>query len=145
MSASLADPSATGINPVAAPERLTFLVVDDDAELRAYVRRCLRGFGKADPLVLDAEDGLAALEVLGRQAVDLIISDVVMPRMDGLALCRALGEDEHLRQVPVLLVTGEAPAAARRLAQSAGARGFLAKPFNARKLRAALEGLLNTI
>lgn len=142
MSASLSEPAPHAANHVAAPDRLTFLVVDDDAELRTYVRRCLRGFGRADPLVLEAEDGQAALEVLGMQAVDLIISDVVMPRMDGLALCRALGEDEQLRQVPVLLVTGEAPAAARRLAQSAGARGFLAKPFNARKLRAALEGLL---
>ena len=144
MSASLVDPSVAGANNVEAPDRLTFLVVDDDAELRTYVRRCLRGFGKKDPLVLEAEDGQAALDLLGTQAVDLIISDVVMPRMDGLALCRALGEDENLRQMPVLLVTGEAPAAARRLAQSAGARGFLAKPFNARKLSAALEGLLNT-
>ena len=142
MSASLSEPAANAANHVAAPDRLTFLVVDDDAELRTYVRRCLRGFGKTDPLVLEAEDGQAALAVLGMQTVDLIISDVVMPRMDGLALCRALGEDEHLRQVPVLLVTGEAPAAARRLAQSAGARGFLAKPFNARKLRAALDALL---
>ena len=142
MSSSFSGPLAAKANHADAVGRLTFLVVDDDAELRAYVRRCLRGFGKADPLVLEAGDGQAALGVLDIQAVDLIISDMVMPRMDGLALCRALGEDDRLRQVPVLLVTGEAPAAARRLAQAAGARGFLAKPFNARKLRAVLERLL---
>ena len=144
MTTSLSDPSAAKANPVEAPGRLAFLVVDDDAELRTYLRRCLRGFGKTDPLVLEAGDGQDALAMLGTQKVDLIISDVVMPRMDGLALCRALGEDEHLRQVPVLLITGEAPAAARRLAQAAGARGFLAKPFNARKLRTALTALLDT-
>ena len=144
MSASLSDPSAAKANRFVTADRLTFLVVDDDADLRTYLRGCLRGFGKTDPLVLEAGDGQEALAMLSTQNVDLIISDVVMPGMDGLALCRALGEDEHLRQVPVLLITGEAPAAARRLAQSAGARGFLAKPFNARKLRTALEGLLDT-
>ena len=142
MPSSFSGPSAARANPIAAPDRLTFLVVDDDAELRAYVRRCLGSFGKEGPFVLEAEDGQAALEVLDTETVDLIISDVVMPRMDGLALCQALGDDEQLRQVPVLLVTGETSVAARRLAQSAGARGLLAKPFNARKLRAALERLL---
>ena len=140
---SFSSPLAARAGPVAAPNRLTVLVVDDDAELRAYVRRCLRGFGKTAPRVLEAGNGRAALGVLDTHAVDLIISDMVMPRMDGLALCRALGEKEKLRQVPVLLVTGEAPSAARRLAQSAGARGFLTKPFNARKLRTALKGLLS--
>ena len=144
MSASPANPAADAANHMDPSDQLTVLVVDDDAELRSYVRRCLRGFRGGDPRVFEAGNGQAALALLGTEAVDLIISDVVMPVMDGLTLCRALGEEEILCRVPVLLVTGEAPAAARRQAQSAGAGGFLAKPFNARKLRTALEGLFDT-
>ncbi|WP_456427061.1 response regulator [Rhodocaloribacter sp.] len=119
-----------------------FLIVDDNAEMRAYIRRCLRTYGGKENCFLEAADGLEALSHLACHAVRVVITDVVMPRMDGLALCREI-ERRH-PGTPVLVVTGEVPAEAQRLAQSINAGSALAKPFNARRLRASLDRLLKT-
>jgi len=123
-----------------SPEGRVFLIVDDNAEMRSYIRRCLRTYGGAENRFLEAADGLEALAHLARQAVTAVITDVVMPRMDGLTLCREIRTNHP--GLPVLLVTGEVPAEARRLAQSLDAGAALAKPFNARRLRAALMRIL---
>lgn len=115
------------------PFRLT-LIVDDDPDMRFYLRTCLQGLGIQR--VLEAADGEEAL-ALARSGVDLVISDVVIPRLDGYALCRAIKGDAASRGVPVLLISGEEGASAGEV----GADGFLAKPFNARQLREAVERL----
>jgi CheY-like chemotaxis protein len=113
----------------------TVLVVDDDADMRLYLGGCLRGLGVAR--VVEAADGQEALRLA--PDADLVISDVFMPGLDGIALVRALKADARTRAIPVLLVSGEvvlSPLDAR-------ADGFLTKPFNATRLRAAVERLLD--
>jgi CheY-like chemotaxis protein len=128
MLASAALPAMAPRLPLAS---WTVLVADDDADMRLYLRGCLRGLGAAR--VLEAADGHEALRLA--PAADLVVSDVLMPGLDGVALCRALKADESTRAIPVLLVSGETAA-------PACADGFLEKPFNAAGLRGEVERLL---
>lgn len=130
-----------------SPPAYTILLVDDDAEMRGYLRRCLRRYGGGGHVCHEAADGQEALDWLGTHTADLVITDVVMPRMDGLALCRSLHErarHEGARAVParplsVLVISGEQGVEA---ALPLGAHGALAKPFNARTLADALDQVL---
>jgi CheY-like chemotaxis protein len=115
---------------------LTILVADDDADMRFYLTGCLRTMGLAH--VLEAADGREALHLARGLLPDLVISDVVMPGLDGVALCRALNADVGTRGIPVLLLSGET-----RAPPSDG-DGFLAKPFNATQLRVEIERLLGS-
>lgn len=119
-------------------EPLTILIVDDEPDMRLYLRSCLRGLESEIGGVLEAADGLEALRLVRSGAVQLVISDVVLPRLDGYGLCREIKDDPHLARVPVLLISGEDGGPP----ESVMADGFLAKPFNARQLQAALEGVL---
>ncbi len=119
-----------------------FLIVDDDEEMRTYIRRCLRTYGGAENRFLEASDGLEALTHMADHAIAAVITDMVMPRMDGLALCRQIRM--HYPGTPVLLITGAPPEEARRQAQNISAAAALAKPFNASRLRSALDRLLKT-
>lgn len=133
-------PATTGYRPEdpdTARGRV-ILIVDDDGEMRLYLKRCLMKAGTTDLVVIEAADGQEALEYARRGGIDLVISDIVMPKMDGLALCRAFQADEALRPLPVLLITGEGPLA--RL--PGGVVGVLAKPFSAATLWAAVRPLL---
>jgi len=109
-------------------------VVDDDDDMRSYVHGCLRATGLAD--VVEAADAEGALALARSLALALVVSDLVMPGLDGEALCRALKTDPSTATVPVLLVSGAMP-----LPRSC-ADGFLAKPFNAAGLHAAVAPLL---
>ena len=122
------------------PTPLTILVVDDDPEMRDYIARGLMRLEGRPVRVLEAGDGEAALAMARTAAIDLIVSDVVMPRLDGLALCRALADDALLKIIPVLLVSGEFDEAELHTTHAAG---VLAKPFNARTLRTCVGGLLD--
>jgi CheY-like chemotaxis protein len=117
---------------------LTILIVDDDPDMRLYLRGCLRGLGEAAGPVIDAADGVEALRRVRADGVALVISDVVLPRMDGLGLRRAIRADSVYAHLPVLLISGELEAA--NLAGPDDA--FLAKPFNARELLAAVRCLM---
>jgi CheY-like chemotaxis protein len=114
------------------------LLVDDDPDMRLYLRSCLKGPGLDIALVLEAADGVAALQLTRGGGVNLVISDIVVPGLNGRELCRAIRDSPELDHVTVLLISGEDATAA----DSSGADGFLPKPFNGRQLRAALEGLL---
>ena len=117
-------------------EQPRVLVVDDDAGMRAYIRECLAVLPVRVEEALDGLDALERIQAGRAEDVALVITDIVMPRMDGLALKSALQADPRWVQVPVLLITGE----------SVRARDgpVLRKPFNARKLRAVVEVLLKT-
>jgi CheY-like chemotaxis protein len=117
---------------------LTVLIVDDDADMRLYLRSCLRSLDGRVERVIEAADGLEALPLASSGFVHVVISDVVLPGMDGYRLCRTIKEDPELRHIVVLLISGQdgGPPA------SIAADGFLAKPFNASQLQAALGRLL---
>lgn len=111
------------------------LVVDDDAGMRAYIRECL---AVLPVRVEEAPDGRHALEQIQAGPTEdlaLVISDIVMPGLDGRALKAALQADPRWSGVPVLLISGEAV----RVRDGP----VLRKPFNARRLRAAVQALLS--
>jgi CheY-like chemotaxis protein len=117
---------------------LTILIVDDDPDMQLYLRGCLRGLGEAAGPVIVAADGVEALRRVRADGVGLVISDVVLPRMDGMALRQAIRDDSVHRHLPVLLISGDPEAALH----SGPGDAFLAKPFNARELLAAVKTLI---
>jgi PAS domain S-box-containing protein len=108
---------------------------DDNADMRDYVCRLLDDRFEVEAVV----DGQAALEAARRQRPDLVLSDVMTPRLDGLALLRELRADPHLREVPVILLSARAGEEVRVEGIEAGADDYLVKPFSARELVARVE------
>jgi CheY-like chemotaxis protein len=131
-------PVLGGASPGEDVVPVTALVVDDDPDMRGYLRSCLRGLGPRVERVVEAADGLEALALVRSGVAQLVLADSAMPGLDGQALCRAIKGDPALRHVGVLLISGvdDPPPPATR------ADGFLAKPFNASQLGAAVERLL---
>lgn len=114
------------------------LLADDNADMRAYVRDLL-----APHYVIDlAADGEQALIAARRQRPDLILSDVMMPRLDGFALLAAVRADPALRSIPVVLLSARAGEDSRIEGFDAGADDYLIKPFSARELLARVGALL---
>lgn len=138
LSAALDEPSGpTGDDPP-DEDRTTVLVVDDNPEIRAYVRRHL----EPDYRVLEAADGAEGLERARRTIPDLVVSDVMMPGLDGNALFRALREDPELEMVPVVLLTAKASPESRIQGLRDGVDDYLVKPFDPRELKARVDNLI---
>ena len=121
----------------------TVLVVEDHADMRAYLRVLLAPHYHVEM----ADDGQAGLDAACRLAAedrtpDLIISDVMMPGLDGFALCHALREDKALSHVPVVLLTARTDEESKLEGLGEGADDYLAKPFSADELLARCENLI---
>jgi two-component system, chemotaxis family, chemotaxis protein CheY len=118
----------------------TVLIVDDSATVRALVRSALEADGHA---VVEAANGAAALAALeGADAPDLVVTDLIMPEMDGLALIRALRADTRHRGLPILVLTTESGDAVKASGRDAGATGWLGKPFHPDTLRRTVRRVL---
>ncbi|MEZ4391401.1 MAG: response regulator [Polyangiales bacterium] len=111
------------------------LVVDDNADLRDYIRGILSDHCTVET----ANDGLAALEAARRRKPTLILSDVMMPRLDGFGLLRAVRADATLRDVSVILLSERAGEEATIEGLEAGANDYIAKPFAAREFVARVR------
>lgn len=111
------------------------LVVDDEADLAGLLRALLEGAGYR---VAVAGDGRAALRLLGAGRYDLVLSDLMMPYLDGAGLAAAMRADPALRAIPLVLLSA-APAAAARAAPCAA---FLPKPFDVAQVLATVARLL---
>lgn len=105
------------------------LIVDDSSVMRKIVERSLRQAGIELEKVLEAGNGAEALGVLGENPVDLILCDINMPVMDGLEFVRQLASVESAKGVPVVMITTEGSESHVVQALSAGARGYIRKPF----------------
>jgi PAS domain S-box-containing protein len=116
------------------------LVVDDNADMREYMRRLLAGRGYEVEAVAD---GVAALEAARQRRPDLVLSDVMMPRLDGFGLLRTLRAEPALAEVPVVLLSARAGEEARVEGLDAGADDYLIKPFSARELVARIGASLS--
>jgi len=119
--------------------RARILLADDNADMRDYVRRLLSP--KYD--VEAVGDGETALGLARYSDFDLVLSDVMMPKLDGFALLKALRGDERTRTIPVILLSARAGEEARVEGMGAGADDYLIKPFSARELLARVEAHLN--
>jgi PAS domain S-box-containing protein len=129
---ALLGPAATG----AAPARI--LLADDNADMRRYLQHLLEQRYE----ILAVADGEAALHAVHAHQPDLVIADVMMPRLDGFALLRRLRADPHTSSTAVILLSGRGSEEARVACLAAGADDYLTKPFGARELLARVEGTL---
>ena len=107
------------------------LTVDDSASIRQMVSFTLKGAGYEVEEAVDGQDGLEKAKM---GIYDLILSDQNMPRMDGLTLIRNLRQIQHYKNTPILMLTTEAGEAMKAHGRTAGATGWLVKPFNPAKL-----------
>jgi len=107
------------------------MAVDDSKTMRDMVSFTLRNAGFQ---VTEAEDGQKALAVLRSMLVDLVITDLNMPNMDGVALIRNLRADPRYRAVPILMLTTESDPSKKAEGRAAGATGWIVKPFDPEKL-----------
>nr|WP_221378715.1 SpoIIE family protein phosphatase [Actinoplanes polyasparticus] len=124
---------------VTGRRRGRILLVDDNADLRDHLARLLC------PLwdVTTAVDGRAALELAERNEYDLVLTDVMMPRLDGFGLIAALRADERTRQMPIVVLSARAGEEASSEGLAAGADDYLVKPFSARDLTARVRANLD--
>jgi len=118
------------------------LIVDDSSVMRKIVERSLRQAGIGLDQVLEAGNGSDALDLLRRQKVDLVLSDINMPIMDGLEFVRQLGGVENARGVPVVMITTEGSESHVVEAIACGARGYIRKPFTTDQVKEHVLPLL---
>ncbi len=119
---------------------MKILIADDSRAMRMIVLRTLRQGGYEDATFLEAPDGAAALELIKSEKPDLVLSDWNMPEMTGIELCEAL--DHEATGLIFGFVTSESTAEMRALAEEAGAKFLVAKPFTPDSLRDVLEDAL---
>ena len=113
----------------------SLLLAEDNAEMRTYLRQLLAGRYR----VIAVDNGRAALEAARQELPDVILSDVMMPGLDGLTLVEIVKSDEALRHIPVVLLTARAAKDAAVTALEAGADDYICKPFSPEELRARLR------
>lgn len=115
---------------------ITVMTVDDSRTMRDMVSYTLKEAGYQ---VLEAEDGQQALDVLGREKANVVITDLNMPNMDGLSLIKALRAQPAYSNTPILMLTTEADDTKKAAGREAGATGWIVKPFNPEKLLAVVK------
>jgi two-component system chemotaxis response regulator CheY len=121
------------------------LIVDDSSVMRKIVERALRQAG-LDPLIVkEAGSGTEGLEVLKATPVDLILSDINMPSMDGLEFVRQIQARNLAPGVPVVMITTESSEEHVKQAIQAGARGYIRKPFTADQVKERVLPLLRAV
>ena len=123
-------PAATGI---------TVLIAEDNTELLDTVRGELSPFYR----ILTATDGAEALKTLEDQAVDIVVSDVMMPVMDGLELCRKIKGNIAYSHIPVILLTAKVSITDKTEGMTSGADAYVEKPFSIRQLRGQIDNLIH--
>ncbi len=131
--------SPGGAEPSGEPEEDTaVLVVEDDARVRVFVREQLQ----PDYRVLEAGNGAEGFDMAVSSLPDLVLSDVLMPEMNGYELCRALKDDKRTCHIPVVLLTARSGRADRLLGLDTGADSYLVKPFDSSEVLVQVRNLI---
>ncbi len=121
------------------------LIVDDSSVMRKIVERSLRQAGLESLVVVEAGSGIEALQILKSKEVDLILSDINMPSMDGLEFVRQLHSQQLAPEVPVVMITTESSEEHVKQAIEAGAKGYIRKPFTADQVKQRVLPLLSAV
>jgi len=121
-------------------ELLTLLIVEDNLEIRTFVKAVF----SSDYNVIEAVNGRDALKVISKTPPDLIISDLMMPEMDGLSFCKILRSQESTLHIPLIMLTARTAALVEEKGYDSGVDIFVTKPFSPKVLRAQVESLLNS-
>ncbi|MEN8166950.1 MAG: response regulator [Pseudomonadota bacterium] len=117
----------------------SILAVDDSASMRQMVSFTLKGAGYE---VIEAADGVEALNVAKGRSVNLVLTDVNMPNMDGISLIKQLRMLPSYKFTPLLMLTTESASDKKQAGKSAGATGWIVKPFNPDQLLATIKKVL---
>ena len=117
------------------------MVVDDDAEMRQYIKNEMSEWYKVDTFT----NGLEALDALLKDHYDIVVSDVMMPEMDGVTLLKKIKTNSRINDIPVILLTSKSDVADRLEGFKKGADAFLAKPFNMSELHILTDNLINNV
>ena len=120
------------------PGRCRILVIEDNADILEYIQESLA----QDFSVLTATNGREGLKIAVREIPDIIVSDIMMPVMDGIAMCKAIRQDVRTSHIPVVLLTAKGSDEAREEGYGVGADSYLVKPFNKSLLLSRLRNLL---
>jgi CheY-like chemotaxis protein len=116
------------------------LIVDDEPNVRRLSRKILNNTFD----VVEAEDGRQAIEIAVTQQPDVILMDMMMPRMDGLSACHAIKKDPTTKSIPVIMVTVIGFELNIKLSQQMGATGYVTKPFSSQDLLDKIGEVLTT-
>jgi two-component system chemotaxis response regulator CheY len=116
------------------------LIVDDYRDMSRFVRRLLIHMGFQD--IDEAQDGAAAIDKLKERPYSIVISDLHMEPMNGLALLQAMRADEELKEIPFLIMTADADSRSVVEAKNAGVNGYILKPFSISKLKSMVRTIL---
>lgn len=118
----------------------TVLVVDDHVEIRTYISDIIR----TDYRVKNASDGKQALRILEKEEVDLIITDLMMPWLDGFELIELLKQNEQFNAIPIMVISARTSEEDRLKILDQGVNNFVSKPFNPHELKKRIHNMLNT-
>jgi two-component system chemotaxis response regulator CheY len=121
---------------------LNIMIVDDSPVMRTFIRKVVRLTGLDLNEVFEAGDGQDALNFLREHWTDLVLTDINMPRMNGEELLRRKGEDELLRDIPVIVVSTDSSQARIQRMLALGAKGYISKPFLPEVLRDEVEKVM---
>lgn len=115
------------------------LIVDDSKSMRSVIKKVLEMSGFVADAYFEAGDGQEALQLLTDIDIDLVLTDINMPVMDGMTFLTELRRDEKLKNLPVIVVSTEGSAERRGEAERLGAAGYLQKPFQPEEIRGLLQ------
>lgn len=140
------DPEESGSTETGAPEkskeeaRAAVLVVEDNEEILQLIQKLLA----RDYQVYTALNGKEALLIMEHEKVDIIVTDIMMPEMDGIELCKRLKNDINYSHIPLIMLTAKSDEKDRAIAYESGADAFISKPFNLKVLHARIRNLLKS-
>jgi two-component system chemotaxis response regulator CheY len=121
------------------------LIVDDSAAIRKILQRVLRQTGMAIRTIHEAGDGQEALDLLAAHPIQLVLTDINMPKMDGLQLLGAIKASGAWQAIPVVMITTEGGETKVGEAVRLGAAGYVRKPFTADQIKEKLVGILEPV
>jgi len=132
----------SGAEKTGGPMPLDVLVVDDSAAIRKILQRVLAQTELPLGTILEAGDGLEAIERLKANNIGLVLSDINMPNMDGIELLRKMRQNPQWKSIPVVMITTEGSQQKVMEAVDLGAAGYVRKPFTADQIKEKLAGLV---
>jgi len=121
---------------------MKILVVDDDKTTRKLLNLFLKAKGYE---VVTAENGLDAMEKLGTENINLVVTDMNMPYMDGIELTKNLRSDDNWKNIPIVMVTTEADDDEKKKAMDAGVDDYIVKPANAEQITDSIKRILKKL
>ncbi|MDX5584428.1 MAG: response regulator [Aureibaculum sp.] len=115
-------------------------MVEDDHDLRQYLKNFLQDKFK----IFEATNGQEGLLLAQKELPDLIVSDVMMPKLDGVSMCKMLKEDYKTSHIPTLMLTAKTDKESKNIGLEVGAWDYISKPFNTNDIKSKIENIINT-